>query len=216
MKTRLSLFLKAPVMGEVKTRIAETVGPAEAFEIYHSLVNITLNNINNIKEIETELCVLGDLNNPGVRAWSEDFGFPTRAQLGDDLGERMACALSQSIEAGYRALLVGADCPELNADYVRAGVAALDEADIVFGPVEDGGYCLIGMKRSCKEVFTNIPWGSASVLRDSINAAQNAGRTVALLDTIWDVDYIRDWKRVLANERFTTELVSPRKAQPLN
>jgi glycosyltransferase A (GT-A) superfamily protein (DUF2064 family) len=85
------------------------------------------------------------------------------------------------------AILVGSDCPPLDADYLARAARALADHDAVLGPAEDGGYVLIGLARPV-EAFDGIAWGAPSVLavtRERL-AAQQA--TWHELPVLWDVD----------------------------
>jgi len=117
-----------------------------------------------------------------------------RAQSGYDLGTRMRRALDTAIEHGSRAFLIGTDCPALDLRYLALAVAALDDHDAVFGPVEDGGYVLVGLARSV-DAFTGIPWSTPDVM--AATRAKLAAQNVAMqeLPTLWDVDGPADLAR---------------------
>ena len=83
-------------------------------------------------------------------------------------------------------VVVGSDVPALDAAYVEEALARLARADAVLGPVEDGGYCLIGMNEPHPELFRSIEWSTDSVLEQTLERAAAAGLDVALLDTLWD------------------------------
>ena len=86
----------------------------------------------------------------------------------------------------------------MSAAYVAQAEAALDTADVVVGPAEDGGYALIGLKRAEPALFRDIDWGTDKVLEQTLRAASQAQRNVAMLDTLWGVDRPEDWQRFLA------------------
>ena len=91
-----------------------------------------------------------------------------------------------------------ADCPELTAAYVRDAAGYLGDHDLVLGPAEDGGYGLIALGRPAPKLFADEPWGSSAVLRDTLARADDAGLSVKLMGTIWDVDDGADWARYQA------------------
>ena len=121
---------------------------------------------------------------------------PAFKQPETDLGGRMLAA----VVAAARKVVVGSDIPALDAAYVEAALARLARADAVLGPVEDGGYCLIGMNEPYPELFRSIEWSTDSVVDQTLRRAATAGIEVALLDTLWDVDdyadYVR-WRKML-------------------
>ena len=65
----------------------------------------------------------------------------------------------------------------------------------MLGPAEDGGYVLIGCKQVHAQLFTNIPWGSDTVLARTLEQAEQLELSVTLLATLWDVDRPEDWAR---------------------
>lgn len=117
-------------------------------------------------------------------------GFRVIPQPKGDLGSRMAAAFDAGVAA-----LVGTDIPSLTADYVDRALAALEEVDLVIGPVEDGGYCLIAMSAPRAQVFRSIPWSTPRVLSATLDAAHGLSLTVRLLEPLWDVDDAADFER---------------------
>lgn len=197
-RSRLAIFARVPVHGQVKTRLAASVGADAALRAYEALLASTLRKLlPRWGTFEPEIWVDGDLD--AFAAWQRrnaETGqrvrrFPLIAQCGGDLGQRMAWAFDQGVH-----VLVGTDIPEMTASYVEEAVAALRVADLVLGPTEDGGYCLIGMNSPRGELFEGIPWDTADVLASTLYAASTM--RVELLDALWDVDDARDlarWQR---------------------
>ena len=112
---------------------------------------------------------------------------------GDDLGDRMQYALASGLRRAAAVLLVGSDCPEIDAGYLRAATRALQHVDLVLGPALDGGFVLIGVRRPVSDgVFTNVRWGSETVLEETLNGAQAAGYSVQLLTALQDIDRPED------------------------
>ena len=192
---RLAIFARVPVHCRVKTRLAKAVGADSALRIYEALLASTLRRLGvGSESVAPEIWVDGDLDafarwqrQSGV-AGVEDLRIPLVAQGRGDLGQRM----SRAFDHGVR-ILVGTDIPEMAASYVEGALAALGVADVVLGPTEDGGYCLIGMNSPQPGLFEGIPWGTADVLRSTLDAA--TGLRVELLDTMWDVDEADDLAR---------------------
>ena len=189
---RLAIFARVPVHGRVKTRLAKTVGADSALRVYEALLAATLQELAPGKgAFEPEIWVDGDLD--AFAGWQRQsgvsgLGFPLVAQGGGDLGKRMF----RTFDDGVR-VLVGTDIPELTANYVERALGALRTSDVVLGPTEDGGYCLIGMNSPRPELFDGIRWGSADVVASTLAAA--GGSRVELLDTLWDVDDAGDLVR---------------------
>ena len=186
---RLAIFARAPVLGEVKTRLAATVGRHAALAVYDELVALTLTRLAPGEgAFAPEIWVTGD--SIEVDAWRRQFRVV--AQPDGDLGTRMAAAFEDGVD-----VLVGCDIPPLTASYVNRALAALDDADLVLGPTEDGGYCLIAMNEPHPEIFADIPWSTGQVLAATQHAATHL--RVALLERLWDVDDevgLRRWRSV--------------------
>ena len=113
----------------------------------------------------------------------------------------MAAALRQCLADGRDGIVIGTDCPSVDAVYVARGFAALHRSDLVLGPAEDGGYGLVGISRrsagSLDAVFEGVDWGTDEVLAQTLDRAERCGLSVCLLETIWDVDSAADWARFL-------------------
>ena len=182
------MFVRAPEPGKVKTRLARVVGEAAALEAYVELVEGTLKSLQE-GAFDCELWFEGEPNK-GLRQWETEYGLPAFQQPDTDLGGRMLAALS----AGT-AVVVGSDIPVLDAAYVEEALARLADADAVLGPVEDGGYCLVGMRTPHPELFQSIEWSTGRVVDQTLSRAAEAGLDVALLDVLWDVDDHADYVR---------------------
>jgi rSAM/selenodomain-associated transferase 1 len=121
------------------------------------------------------------------------------AQRGATLGDRMRNAASDLLERGFgRVVLVGADLPTLPAAYIVDALERLmgSQESLVLGPAEDGGYYLMGVTRVHDELFDGIPWGTADVLRRTLEAAAVLRLPVELLPAWYDVDLPSDLERV--------------------
>ena len=196
MTTSLLIFAKAPEPGLSKTRLMPLLDAEEAAAIHEQLSRRVFQAI---ATSQLRIVLWGASQHPTLVSWAAQSGWPLRQQQGDDLGERMAHALADELAAGAeRAILIGTDCPLMNAHYVAQAEAALASADVVLGPAEDGGYVLIGCSRAVPEIFREIEWGTHRVLEQTLKSASQARLRVSQLDTLWDVDRPEDWLRYLA------------------
>jgi hypothetical protein len=197
----LCVFARAPALGRVKRRLARSLGPEAALSAHQRLVEDTLGRLAVVPGVVTELWIAGACNEV-VSQWAARWALAVQLQRGADLGERMAHALRSGLERRAFALVVGADCPEIDGAYVRAAVRAAAAADLVLGPAEDGGYGLIGVgargARGLDELFRDVPWGTDAVLEATLARARAQGLATHLLPVIWDVDEASDWRRYLA------------------
>jgi rSAM/selenodomain-associated transferase 1 len=133
-----------------------------------------------------------------MREWiGSDFAY--RPQLGGDLGARMSHAFDEAFAGGKRAvIIVGTDCPELDERAVAYAFKQLRHQDLVLGPARDGGFYLIGLRRSVPKLFDRVDWGQDDVLERTLTNARQAGLRVTLLKLLSDVDRPEDlpiWQR---------------------
>lgn len=197
--TRLCIFARAPVLEEVKTRLARTLGAEAALAAHEELVGLALNQLANVAGMHSELWIAGATDHPTVLEWSRSWQLPVLAQQGDDLGARMSHAVQTCLAEPALALVVGTDCPGITAAYVQQAATALRDHDLVLGPAEDGGYGLIGLRIPAPELFEDVLWGTDAVLQQTLDRAVRSGLSYTLLATVWDVDEAADWVRFLAN-----------------
>ncbi len=185
----LIIFTRNIELGKCKTRLAKTVGPEIALDIYTFLVEHTSAISRNLDMHKwvfySEFQASGDL--------FEDHIFEKYCQEGDDLGERMHNAFSLGFEKGYKKIiLIGSDIYDLKESDLKTAFKALDDAEYVLGPAKDGGYYLLGMKAPNAWLFKNKPWGSDKVLEETLNTLKDS--KVILLDERNDVDIYDDIK----------------------
>lgn len=182
---RLAIFAKSPVLGAVKTRLAAALGAAGALAAHRRLLLETLARLPpGSGAFAPELWLAGPL--APAAPWRRCL--PIRQQPEGDLGARMAAAFADGVT-----VLVGSDVPGLGPAYVEAALARLAEVDVAIGPTTDGGYCLIAMRKPQPALFEYIPWGTDAVLAATQAAAGKL--TLALLEPLWDVDEVADWRR---------------------
>jgi uncharacterized protein len=93
-------------------------------------------------------------------------------------------------------VLIGTDCPKLKpADLRAAQRALLGGSSAVLAPVEDGGYALIGVRRTSKQLFSAIDWGSSTVMQQTRERLRRLGWRWRELRTLWDIDRPEDYAR---------------------
>jgi rSAM/selenodomain-associated transferase 1 len=196
-KKALIIFAKQPVPGNVKTRLVPPLSPEQAARLCHFMLSDILNKTKSLESVDRFLFHGGDSQADSY--FHEIFPplsiFP---QEGIDLGARMEAAFDRIFSMGYRtAAIIGTDSPDLPVSFIADAFRILekDGTDVVFGPAEDGGYYLLGMKRIHGEIFHGIPWSTGQVLSKSLKHAESAGLGVATLPVWYDVDTIEDLQR---------------------
>ena len=189
----LQQFARLPVPGRVKTRMQPVLSAEQACALHEALVLWTSRRLLQAGLGTVELWAAGGVDHPLFRRCLGEGVSQICLQRGDDLGDRMQYALASGLRRAAAVLLVGSDCPEIDAGYLRAATRALQHVDLVLGPALDGGFVLIGVRRPVSDgVFTNVRWGSETVLEETLNGAQAAGYSVQLLTALQDIDRPED------------------------
>ena len=187
-KTLLIVFVKNNIIGKVKTRLAKTVGDNKAFEVYKQLIDITEEcslKVDSDKHIYFSEKVINS-------KWVDELKF---VQQGNSLGDRMSNAFENGFKQGYeKVILIGSDLPEISPSIIQEGFDKLEKSEVVFGPAEDGGYYLIGMKKSRKFIFENKPWSETGLLEITLDELGKQDVSFYLLQTLNDIDTFEDLK----------------------
>lgn len=193
-KSRLLIFVKNPVKGRVKTRLAKSIGEEKALIVYEALLEHT-------RQITTDLypdkALFYSEFIPNTDLWENNV-YQKYLQEGDDLGQRMAQAFQQSFEEGYeKVVIIGSDCWELTSEIIQEAFQELEKNDFVIGPAHDGGYYLLGMHYLEKSLFENKQWSTARVLKDTLTDFENLQGSFFLLKTLSDIDKVGDLPKEL-------------------
>lgn len=186
----LIVFAKAPIPGAVKTRLASVIGPERAARVYTDLVATTLAHAHSAWRTgvvsRIELWGSPDCESSFLRGVASAFGASRHRQCEGDLGERMAHAMTEGLQRAPAVLLIGTDCPLLDALRLAAARALLAGHDAVLGPAEDGGYVLVGASRQVP--FTSVRWSTPHAFADTAAGFTRAGIRFDVLPVSWDVD----------------------------
>ncbi|MBD2162690.1 TIGR04283 family arsenosugar biosynthesis glycosyltransferase [Limnothrix sp. FACHB-1083] len=200
-KLTIALFVKAPELGQVKSRLAKTIGADFATEFYRSMGRDWFDRLTAFADRQqADICVFyaPDLGRSTVRDWLGCDDRQLVAQGDGDLGDRMARAFTTCFEQGSdRVLLVGSDSPDLPDEILTQAAEALVETGAVICPTEDGGYCLVGFRRDrlLPTIFQNMVWSTETVFAETIARFQSANQPVAILPHWYDIDHATDLDR---------------------
>jgi len=182
----LIIFVKNPVPGKCKTRLAQTIGDVAATEVYKVLLRHTAlitEKLDVIKEVHYSDFVDED------DMFSETF--IKKVQSGNDLGEKMKNAFAKGFHAGFQHIvIIGSDLLDITTEDINEAFEALKTYDYVLGPAEDGGYYLLGMNKLNSRLFENKDWSSNTVLQDTLIDLKT--EHIALLDERNDIDTYED------------------------
>ena len=194
-RNKLLVFTKAPVIGEVKTRLQPDYSPEQSLKLHKKLVITTLTSVSHLTDFDIELCCSPHRQHMFFLDCENKFSVQLNDQLGDDLGERMAFAFSSSLQTYEKVIIIGTDCPEIDEQYINDALKALDDFDSVIGPAEDGGYVLLGLKRFSPELFSGIHWGSDTVFKQTKKVLCDLSWSCLELGIMHDLDRPEDLHR---------------------
>lgn len=195
--TWVLIFMKIPAPGLVKTRLACAIGDESALELYVEMVRHTLAMVEK-SGFQANVFYQGE-GNPPEQLSAFPPSTPAIPQIGTDLGERMANGFRHAFEKGAdSAILIGCDIPQLTVEILENANRHLKVNDVVFGPADDGGYYLIGFNRETflPEVFRGIPWGTGTVLTETLVRTESQGLNVRMVPPLIDIDTGEDLERL--------------------
>ncbi len=188
-KRLLIIFYRNPELGKVKSRLAVTIGEERALALY-LLMAAHARKISLSVPVDRVVYYSAFIDREDN--WPNE-SFKKQLQRGEDLGEKMKQAFEENINSGYESIcIIGTDCLELTEDILMKAFEALKYNDTVIGPAADGGYYLLGMKKSIPEVFSNKMWSTSSVCQDTISDLKRLQCSYHVLPTLHDVDYESD------------------------
>lgn len=193
---QIAVLAKAPVPGAAKTRLIPALGARGAARLQRQFILRTLATAAAAQLGPVTLWCAPDTRHRFFRALHRRAGIECISQPAGDLGERMHAAFEHHCPRGP-ALLVGTDCPALQAGHLREAARRLrGGAEAVFQPAEDGGYVLVGLRRPQPQLFSGMSWGGPGVMGATRSRA--LGLRVSELETLWDVDRPADLARLQA------------------
>ena len=219
----LLIFLKEPIPGKVKTRLAATVGHEEAAKRYRSMVAVLLEQLEGLNNTHVRFCYAPDDATDAIKFWllpqlrghtikqgnsflftpkkhASPFTIDFAAQGDGDLGLRLKRATSQAFDDGHeKVAVIGTDCVHCGSRWINAAFTQTTPDRCVVGPSDDGGYYLLATAKKSVRLFQNIPWSTDNTLSETVLAATASDLTVVHLPQLVDIDKESDWKEVLSS-----------------
>ena len=184
---------KAPLAGEVKTRLVPPLTPAQAAALNVCFLRDMAANIASVAASDKARGVV--VYTPIGAEFAFDGilpdGFKLLAQRGESLGDRLCNATEDLLTNGYDSLcLINSDSPTLPQSVYDQAIRSLSRPGdrVVLGAADDGGYYLIGLKKVHSNLFDRIAWSTADVLAHTVERAAEIGLEVEMLPRWYDVD----------------------------
>ena len=184
------IFARYPNKGKVKTRLAKEIGEESALEFYKSCAENTFAECKKLKSEKTLLYLFySDVKDKTLVAKWAGFDFVFIPQTGTTLGEKMKNAFEEVFSNGAKkAVIIGTDVPDINSEIIKDSCDILNCADSVIGPSADGGYYLLGMKKTYNFLFDDIKWSTHSVFAETCNQIVKNKLTFFVLPKLIDID----------------------------
>ena len=201
-KNIILCFCKHPEAGLVKSRLAEDIGNESAASIYNCLLNNTLSNVQ-LTAYKTYLYCYPNMNHPLLNKYAEKYNLELRKQSTGNLGDKMFRAIESHISFDNNIILIGTDCPEIDADYIQLAIDLLNQNnDVVLGPTEDGGYALIGANKIHKSIFEHVNWSTNQVFKQTTDNLISLGWKYTCLPKVRDLDVLQDFQYFSKHEKY--------------
>lgn len=187
-KIRIVIFAKLPAAGFAKTRLIPALGAEGAARLAQQMLHHTVREALAAAVGTVELCVTPSPDEPEWRQQKLPHEVNWSYQGEGDLGDRLSRAARRTLQSGESILLIGTDCPALNAKQIKEAADALSHSDAVLIPATDGGYVLLGVNQFHEALFNTIAWSTATVSAETIIRMKRLKWSIELLPACHDID----------------------------
>lgn len=194
---------KAPVVGEVKTRLGAEVGMELAARLAAAALVDTLERCT--AAFGSARCHLALAGDPTASVAPAELrrhtsGWTIHPQRGDGFAARLRHAHEDAASDGAGVVQVGMDTPHLDPETLGRAAAALTEpASAVLGPALDGGWWLLGVRSPALVAGLDaVPMSTVTTCADTTAALRQAGAQVETTVAMQDVDTAADAAAVAA------------------
>ena len=196
--TVILVFAKAPIEGQVNTRLIPDIGEQAATQLQYDLVHQRLTMLTQEKLGDVILMCSPDVDQAFFVQCEQKYSVTLRKQSGSDLGERMFNGASEALKKHQHCIVIGTDAPALGKRVIQQAIETLrDDKNVIFVPAEDGGYVLVGMNQSYDVLFQKIDWGTPEVMPQSRKRLDENSISYYELEPCWDIDRLEDYQRYL-------------------
>ncbi len=192
-QAKIIVFARAPLKGQVKTRLASSIGDDRALDIYLELLDSVLHEISGC---DFPVCCYSDFPDHGYFDFWKEKDIEIKLQTGADLGERMFNALGAETGEQAAVVLIGSDCPYLSCEVIHQVFTDLENGrQVVIVPSVDGGYVLIAFAEKIHaQLFEGIDWSTDRVMQQTEAKLNELGLSHSLLEPSSDIDTFDDYK----------------------
>ena len=195
--SRILVFAKAPIKGQVKTRLSPKYSADFALKLHTNMVSHCIDLVTKSNLCPIQLWCAPSPHVKYFQNCKNDYGVELYSQHGRDLGERMSNAVNTALSKCKNVVLIGTDCPSLTQNDLREVLISLENnKDVVISPALDGGYVLMGLNRSHQQLFNDISWGSDQVFAQTKSRLRFLNWCWEETKIFWDVDRPDDIRRL--------------------
>jgi len=186
--TLIVVMAKQPLVGKTKTRLVPALSLQEAADLYQALLLDTLAMVSDLPWADLAVAITPPQSRPYFESITSA-GTLLLPVEGQDIGACLAQTLDLALQLGYRKVFaLNSDGPSVPPEYLGQAVNYLEQADVVLGPGEDGGYYLVGLTQPHPGIFSDITWSTENVLSQTLERAAGLGLRTALTPPWYDVD----------------------------
>lgn len=192
------IMAKDPAPGRTKTRLTPPLSPQDAARLYEAMLGDTITLVSSVRGVRLALAITPA---SALERWRPRL--PADALLlavdGATVGVCLSEATRRLFDAGFsHVIAINSDGPTLPPARIEHADVLLEGTDVVLGPSDDGGYYLIGVRHPWPGLFSGINWSTAGVMAQTLERVATLGRTVALLESWYDIDTAADVERLQA------------------
>lgn len=199
-KTAIALFVKYPIPGNVKTRLAATVGSRQAIDIYKSILNrVGENVLLRLPPSQFDVFIFGDPS-ASEKDYRVLMGLQCRVKLhrkDATFGERLSEAFSTLLTKYRSAIVLASDVPDVTLSDIKMASEIVKQGRAVIGPSSDGGYYMLGLPTPLPQLFQGITWSTSEVLNQTEAKAKEVGLEMHRLSTRDDIDDEESYRKWL-------------------
>ncbi|NOS99205.1 MAG: glycosyltransferase [Phycisphaerales bacterium] len=198
---KLLIFARYPAPGQVKTGLCPPLTPDQAAAIQRSCIRLVCERAFRVWPVRPTLVITPNDSEEAFRAIVGPY-IRLLLQGEGNLGDRLARVVQDAFQSGdEEVLVIGSDSPTIPAGRFDDARTALQKSDVVLGPCDDGGFYLLGLKRTHVDLFKRVPWGTDGACSGLKDQAIACDLKVAAMDPWYDIDRPDDLARAVQDIR---------------
>jgi len=190
------IMMRDPEVGNVKMRLAESIGAKAATGLYRSFIKDTLKTVQSLN-ISYHIAVHPPESQDHFAKWLGP-SYQSFQQQGSDLGKRLQNGFRTMFEKKYQQVIaLASDSPDLPHEILQTAISKLQIHEAVIGPATDGGYYLIGFSNALfnPEFFEDISWSTDTVFQETLSRIDSVTNQIYVLPEWPDIDTKADLRR---------------------